>query len=438
MSSSRSPEVTAALAARFLLGVSFGSILAVGLTDGALGVAWPTMRDEFGRSLDDLGIVLGAFFVGFGPATALHRKLLPRFGMGRLVLAGPSLAVVGLLIVASAPGWLAVLAGYALVGLGNGLSDPSINLYLALHHGVRPMGLLHASFGLGTTLSPLIMTAALPVSWRLGYVVLIGVELVVVAAMVRARPRWLPVEGDGGRVSFPSSAVTWITLTIFMLYTGSELAAGQWAFSLLTESRDIGDTAAGFVVSVYWGGLTVGRLVYGTVGDRFPPRSMLSGAFIVAATGMAMVWDPPWSCSRLPTRPMLAPSWKVTRSSAAACSVQSCTPTASPSGAIPRSDSAAPRHGGVEQRGEQDRPNQQARDHFEARPLGDDAHDPRNGHSTEGGCRELEPHDLAGHVSSDPLRRQQHQQRKDACHPETGHHEPEDGGHERVGRPHHR
>ncbi|NNF70291.1 MAG: MFS transporter [Acidimicrobiia bacterium] len=290
MSSSRSPEVTAALAARFLLGVSFGSILAVGLTDGALGVAWPTMRDEFGRSLDDLGIVLGAFFVGFGPATALHRKLLPRFGMGRLVLAGPSLAVVGLLIVASAPGWLAVLAGYALVGLGNGLSDPSINLYLALHHGVRPMGLLHASFGLGTTLSPLIMTAALPVSWRLGYVVLIGVELVVVAAMVRARPRWLPVEGDGGRVSFPSSAVTWITLTIFMLYTGSELAAGQWAFSLLTESRDIGDTAAGFVVSVYWGGLTVGRLVYGTVGDRFPPRSMLSGAFIVAATGMAMVW----------------------------------------------------------------------------------------------------------------------------------------------------
>ncbi|NNF68940.1 MAG: MFS transporter, partial [Acidimicrobiia bacterium] len=76
----------------------------------------------------------------------------------------------------------------------------------------------------------------------------------------------------------------------FMLYTGSELAAGQWAFSLLTESRDIGDTAAGFVVSLYWGGLTVGRLGYGTVGDRFPPRSMLYGAFVVAASGMAIVW----------------------------------------------------------------------------------------------------------------------------------------------------
>ncbi|MBT8212077.1 MAG: MFS transporter, partial [Acidimicrobiia bacterium] len=253
-------------------------------------MAWPTMRDEFGRSLDDLGIVLAALYVGFGPATAYHRKLLPRFGMGRLVLTGASLAAVGLAVVASAPGWWAVLAGYALIGLGNGLTDPSINLYLALHHGVRPMGLLHASFGLGATLSPLIMTAALPVSWRLGYVVLVGIELVVVFAVARARPRWLPVEGDSTGVAFPSSAVTWITLTIFMLYTGSELAAGQWAFSLLTESRGVGETAAGLVVSLYWGGLTVGRLVYGTVGHRFTPHRVIHGAFLIAAAGMAVVW----------------------------------------------------------------------------------------------------------------------------------------------------
>lgn len=248
------------------------------------------MRDEFGRSLDDLGFVLAAIFGGFGPATALHPRLLPRVGIGRLVIIGGIVAALGLLVVATAPSWWIVLAGYVVLGAGNGLIDPSVNLYLALNHGVRSLGLLHASFGVGATLGPIVMTASLGSGWRTGYLVLLGVELAVIAALVAARSRWAPIDRTAEPIRIRASAPTLLAMAVFALYTGTEIAGGQWAFSLLTEERGLGDGLAGVIVSLYWGGITAGRLLQGAVGHRFAPQRLLAGSFVVAAAGFGIVW----------------------------------------------------------------------------------------------------------------------------------------------------
>ena len=50
---------------------------------------------------------------------------------------------------------------------------------------------------------------------------------------------------------------------LFLVYTGTEVTAGQWLFSLLTESRGFAAGTAGAAVATYWGALTVGRVVFG-------------------------------------------------------------------------------------------------------------------------------------------------------------------------------
>jgi fucose permease len=57
----------------------------------------------------------------------------------------------------------------------------------------------------------------------------------------------------------------WLSIAIFFVYTGIEAAAGVWAYTLFTESRGVPMMTAGVWVSIYWGGLTVGRLLAGVV-----------------------------------------------------------------------------------------------------------------------------------------------------------------------------
>ena len=56
-------------------------------------------------------------------------------------------------------------------GLGTGLIDGGLNTYVANRQGPREMNWLHASWGVGVTLSPLMMTAAITsgLGWRWGY-----------------------------------------------------------------------------------------------------------------------------------------------------------------------------------------------------------------------------------------------------------------------------
>src|SRR5262249_23748035 len=69
------------------------------------------------------------FYIGIISALiqgGLIRRLVPKFGETRLVIAGPLFLGLALAIVGSATSWWMVLAGCALLPLGFGLSNPSI------------------------------------------------------------------------------------------------------------------------------------------------------------------------------------------------------------------------------------------------------------------------------------------------------------------------
>ncbi len=89
---------------------------------------------------------------------------------------------------------------------------------------------------------------------------------------------WGPVALDEppvGTLSALRSGRVWLQIVIFFFYTGIEVSAGQWSYTLLTEERGMGSTAAGTWVAAYWGGLLAGRLVLGFVVERIGQVTML-------------------------------------------------------------------------------------------------------------------------------------------------------------------
>ena len=88
-------------------------------------------------------------------------------------------------------------------------------------------------------------------------------------------------------LSLPSA---WLSILLFFLYTGLEFSAGLWLYTLLTEARGVQPAEAGVWVSVYWGSLTVGRLVSGAIVARISVRTLLQLCMFGAILGVVLLW----------------------------------------------------------------------------------------------------------------------------------------------------
>ena len=290
------PPMSMSSSSRRLVAVAFAVFVALGLSAGVTGVAWPSLRTDFSRPLADLGVLLAIGTVGYFLAGLAAGRMTRRLGLGNvltLILAVGTLSLIGYGIVNS---WSLLLICAVGLGFSGGMVDSVVNAYVALHHDTRTMNLLHAFFGIGATIGPVLVaaTVARGFSWRLAYLVLAGVEVLLLLAVAKVRSSWptsVPVPADVRNGRLGGSVLT--LLGLFVLYVGIEVAAGQWSYSLLTESRGMGEFAGGIWVALYWGGLTGGRLALGVLGDRVGPRTVLHLSMAVSVLGSAVLWLDP-------------------------------------------------------------------------------------------------------------------------------------------------
>ncbi|MET8268298.1 MFS transporter [Micromonospora arida] len=291
-----------------LLLLAYLAFVSLGLPDGLLGVGWPSIRGDFDVPTEAVGWVLTAGTVGYLTSSVLAGFTLARVGVGALLAGSTLLASLALTGYSVSP-VLAVLVGCALLlGLGSGAVDSGLNAYAAGAFGPRHMNWLHAFFGLGVAIGPLIMTAVLSagLAWRWGYGIVAAAQLVLAVAFaltVRAWQRGVPASTEAGdAIQAPIVRVpvretlrlpaVWSGTLAFVLYVAIEVSAGLWAFLLLTEGRGLSAAVAGGCVSAYWGSLFVGRIVQGLVAERLGAGLVLRVSLAGMAVGAALIAVP--------------------------------------------------------------------------------------------------------------------------------------------------
>jgi fucose permease len=281
---------------RSLTTLGLAGFVALGLPEGATGIAWPSMAEDFDQDISRLGLLLVALVVGYFLASALTGPITQRLGIGRTLTASSAVSAVALLGFALSPTWAVLVMMLVLLGAGGGLIDAGLNAHTALHGGQRVMHLLHASFGIGATVGPLIMALFLvgPGSWRMGFAVFGVIQLGLTVAFFDTRDRWESTQSEApspDRLRLTGAITS--SLALFAVYTGLEVAAGQWAYSVLTEERGLAAGAAGIWVAGFWASLTLGRLLAGAIGDRGHPQHLIVGGGLTAVAGTALFWASP-------------------------------------------------------------------------------------------------------------------------------------------------
>jgi len=282
-----------------LTAFGFAAFAALGFTDGALGPSWPTIRGEFGLPVSGLGIITAALTMGYISGSLVGPRVTAKLGIGRSMVGAVGLGVVSLVVFVSAPNWPTVILTWYLSGVGGGWLDMTVNSYFARYRSLRAMNLLHGLYGVGATLGPLVVVTILP-NWRWAFVGLAVVGVVLFATAMAVSPMWktVPVNGSSG-VGRPARAST---LAAFFVYTGMEVAAGQWSFTLLFEQRGIAESAAGLWVGLFWGGLTAGRIGMGLFGKRVSTKGAIDVSVVTILVGAVTLWLDPagWGVVGLP------------------------------------------------------------------------------------------------------------------------------------------
>ncbi|MEP6593367.1 MAG: MFS transporter, partial [Acidobacteriota bacterium] len=210
------------------------------------------------------------------------------------------LTALGLLGFAAATQWLAILGLGTLLGLGAGAIDAALNTYVATHYSARMLNWLHACFGVGAAGGPLIMTAVLRhgSSWRAGYTLVGAAQLALATCFVVTVRQW--PRGDGGSHEAPQGAgstmaatlrlpAAWLGMATFVAYAGIESSLGVWTYTLLTEGRGMATAAAGVLTSLFWGGMTAGRLAAAAGGGLLPVRQIMRAAVAAIAVATALI-----------------------------------------------------------------------------------------------------------------------------------------------------
>ncbi len=286
-----------------LVALAYLGFVSIGLPDGLLGVAWPSIRAFFGLALDALGALLVMFTIGYLLSSFSSGRLLLHINVGSLLALSCLVTAGSLLGYALSPQWSMMVVLGMLAGLGAGAIDAGLNTYAATHFTTRSVNWLHACYGVGATLGPLIMTSVLMADhpWQWGYGTVGVWQLLLAACFVLTYRRWpiarvsaeTPV---AGRIRVASSGstlrlpVVWLSIAVFFLYTGLEAAAGVWPYSLFTEARAIPASTAGMWVSVYWGGLTAGRVLSGIVVGFVQVRLLLRLCIVGMTLGATLIW----------------------------------------------------------------------------------------------------------------------------------------------------
>jgi fucose permease len=284
--------------------------LGVALPGASLGLLWPSMRLSFHQPVGALGLVLVCGVTASALASAAAGRLLTRPGPGPVAAGGTLLVALALAAEAASPGLWLFTAGAVMFGLGSGALDAALNAHAARCFGPRQITWMHASYGLGACLGPLLVTALLGagLSWRWVYGAMavqqagLALLLAVTSRSWDTRPVTVPLisfrngprpdPGRPVRTSVRPAAMLVAALTFAAVETGIESGAGLWGYLFLTAGRGLSGPAAGLAVAGYWATMFTGRAVLGPVAERLGPGRVLAVAVAGVPAGAALMAAP--------------------------------------------------------------------------------------------------------------------------------------------------
>ena len=266
-----------------LLVLIYIAFISLGLPDSLLGSGWPVIHNDLNVPIPFLGIVSMVISGGTIVSSLLSDKLTRKLGTRIVTVISVFLTAIALFGFSfSNQFWMLIVFAIP-YGLGAGAIDAALNNYVALHYTSKHMSWLHCFWGVGTIVSPFVMSYALTNStWNNGYRIVAFIQLGIGLLLLATLPVW---KANGQNVEDHAKSIGLIgalkikgvpyLLIGFFAYCAAEATAMNWASTYLVEVKGITTDRAAQFASMFYIGLTVGRFLSGFIMNKLGDRKMI-------------------------------------------------------------------------------------------------------------------------------------------------------------------
>ena len=268
-----------------LLIIIYLAFISLGLPDSLLGSAWPVMHMEFSVPISYAGAVSMMIAAGTIISSLLSDRLTRKLGTGRVTAISVGMTAAALFgFSISGTYWMTLLWAIP-YGLGAGSVDAALNNYVALHYASRHMSWLHCFWGVGASVGPVIMGAAITGGrgWNSGYRIISILQIILTAILVFSLPLW---KGRGEEKKENEAAPLSLrqiigipgaksVMVCFFCYCALEQTTGLWASTFLVLRWNVSAEQAATLAGLFFIGITTGRAISGFATFKFNDSQMV-------------------------------------------------------------------------------------------------------------------------------------------------------------------
>lgn len=284
-----------------LLLLIYLAFISLGLPDSLLGSAWPVIHQELQVPLSYAGAVTMIISFGTICSSLMSERLTKKLGVNIVTVCSVLLTAIALYGFSTASAfWMLCLWGIP-YGLGAGAIDAALNNYVALHYNSRHMSWLHCFWGVGTIISPYIMSYALTTSvWQNGYRMVSFLQMSITVILLVTLPVW-KVNRKANEQKAEQAAVIGIRgalkikgvpqlLLGFFSYCSLESTLLLWSSSYLVGAKGVTAQKAAAFASLFCIGITAGRFLSGLVTEKLGDYNLICiGTGILLLGCIAMI-----------------------------------------------------------------------------------------------------------------------------------------------------
>lgn len=284
----------------FLLLLIYLVFISLGLPDTALGSAWPSIYPDFEVPVSYASILTIIVPVCTIISSLNSDRLTRRFGTGKVVTFSVLLSALGLIGYSiSSEFWMLCLFAIP-YGLGAGGIDSAVNNYAASNYSSKHMNWLHAMWGIGATIGPLIMgyTLSSGDSWNKGYLILGIIQSVLLIVLFITLPLWKKTNNESEDINVNKPLTIKQTLMLkgaftlllcFFCYSAVEQTIMLWCGSYLVLHLSIKEEIAASFSSLFVVGMTIGRIISGFISTKLNEKKMIRLGSIFMVLGLILM-----------------------------------------------------------------------------------------------------------------------------------------------------
>ena len=277
-----------------LLIIIYLIFISLGLPDSFIGSCWPTISEYFKISRDFQGIfslIVSFFTIASSFLTIKLTKYLKNYGVIAISI---GLTISGLIIIGFSDNYYLLLLAAIPLGFGGGAIDSILNSYVSLHYKAIHLNFLHAFWGIGAFISPLIIGSFIvdPRGFKDAAFVLSIIQTTILIITLSTLVLWVKVdkiynidsrnttnsennkENIGFFNTFKLRGVIFACITFFS-YIAIESLAYSWFTSLCVFGMNIDNDIASKYLSLFYIAISLGRVISGLLSIKIKDKNLI-------------------------------------------------------------------------------------------------------------------------------------------------------------------